>query len=56
MQPLAHPDPLYQEMDSTSSSPAVKTPFPLHWYIFFGILEPLSVLAGVVYAIFFQEK
>ncbi|UZJ56802.1 hypothetical protein CBS101457_006122 [Exobasidium rhododendri] len=55
MQPIAHPDPLYQEMASTSS-PHVKTSFPLHWYVFFGILEPISVLAGVIYAIYFQEN
>lgn len=56
MRPLEHPDPIYQDIGTVSDSPRVKTSFPLHWYIFFGILEPISVFAGVVYAVFFQEK
>lgn len=32
------------------------TPLPDHWYYFFGIIEPISVLAGAAYAIFFQEN
>jgi len=56
MRPLEHPDPIYQDVDAGQDSPRVKTSFPLHYYIFFGILEPLSVLGGVVYSIFFQEK
>ncbi|CAD6974612.1 unnamed protein product, partial [Tilletia controversa] len=31
-------------------------PFPLPWYIFFGIVEPVSVLAGATYALAFQQK
>lgn len=57
MQPIVHSDPLYQDMDASRSTlPHVGSPFPLHWYIFFGIFEPITVLAGVVYAIYFQEK
>jgi len=26
-------------------------PLPQHWYVFFGIIEPVSVLSGAVYAI-----
>jgi hypothetical protein len=33
-----------------------RTPLPFHWYVFFGIVEPISVLAGCVYAIVFQEN
>lgn len=57
MRPMEHPDPLYQDLDAElKSSPQEKTSFPLHWYIIFGILEPISVLGGVVYTIFLQEK
>ena len=52
---MTHPDPIYHDTDSKAAT-HVKTSFPLHWYIFFGILEPISVLAGVVYAVYFQEK
>ncbi|KAE8243674.1 hypothetical protein A4X13_0g6992 [Tilletia indica] len=31
-------------------------PFPLPWYIFFGIVEPISVVAGATYALAFQQK
>ncbi|KAK0529190.1 hypothetical protein OC834_003783 [Tilletia horrida] len=31
-------------------------PFPLPWYVFFGIVEPISVLAGATYALAFQKK
>ncbi|KAK0563056.1 hypothetical protein OC861_005014 [Tilletia horrida] len=31
-------------------------PFPLPWYIFFGIVEPISVFAGATYALAFQQK
>lgn len=33
-----------------------RTSLPLGWYIFFGIVEPISVLAGCVYATFFQSN
>ncbi|KAL9940791.1 hypothetical protein V8E36_000279 [Tilletia maclaganii] len=32
------------------------SPLPLPWYIFFGVIEPLSVLAGATYALAFQHK
>ncbi|PWN54237.1 hypothetical protein IE53DRAFT_337431 [Violaceomyces palustris] len=31
-------------------------PLPFHWYAFFGILEPISVLAGSYYATFLPTK
>lgn len=31
-------------------------PLPDNWYYFFGILEPLTVLSGAVYAIIFQNN
>ncbi|EPQ32253.1 uncharacterized protein PFL1_00450 [Pseudozyma flocculosa PF-1] len=31
-------------------------PLPFHWYFFFGILEPISVLAGAYYAIGLPER
>ncbi|SNX81520.1 uncharacterized protein MEPE_00225 [Melanopsichium pennsylvanicum] len=30
--------------------------FPDHWYFFFGVLEPISVLAGCFYAIILPER
>lgn len=33
-----------------------RTSLPLGWYIFFGIVEPISVLAGCVYATFLQNN
>jgi hypothetical protein len=33
-----------------------RTSLPLGWYVFFGIVEPISVLAGCVYATFYQSN
>lgn len=35
---------------------SAQDPLPDHWYFFFGILEPISVLAGTIYAVGFPEK
>lgn len=35
---------------------AMVDPLPNHWYFFFGLLEPISVLAGTIYAVCFPER
>ncbi|EST09835.1 hypothetical protein PSEUBRA_000224 [Kalmanozyma brasiliensis GHG001] len=40
----------------TPPKPIAAEALPYHWYLFFGILEPLSVLAGAVYAILLPER
>lgn len=34
----------------------VLDPMPLPWHVFFGIVEPISVAAGAIYAICFQAN
>ncbi|KDN45253.1 hypothetical protein K437DRAFT_247305 [Tilletiaria anomala UBC 951] len=43
-------------MSASPSKMTSVTPLPRHWYLFFGVIEPISVFAGCIYAIFFQEK
>lgn len=40
----------------SSIPPSSVDPLPNHWYIFFGVLEPLSVLAGAFYAIIVPHR
>lgn len=57
MRPIEHADALSQDKDIPNTSKmTARTPFPLHYYIFFGIVEPISVMGGVIYAVFLQEK
>ncbi|PWZ02806.1 hypothetical protein BCV70DRAFT_197068 [Testicularia cyperi] len=37
-------------------SSTTQDPLPNHWYLFFGVLEPISVLAGTVYATLLPER
>lgn len=57
MRPIERADPLSQDKDIPNTPKMTTgTSFPLHYYIFFGIVEPISVMGGVIYAVFLQEK
>lgn len=43
-------------LNAASNGSNGRTSLPLGWYVFFGIVEPISVLAGCVYATFFQSN
>ncbi|KAN0066060.1 hypothetical protein ACQY0O_000153 [Thecaphora frezii] len=39
-----------------AATTANNDPLPLHWYLFFGVLEPVSVLAGAYYALVLPQR
>lgn len=54
LDPQPQPQPQAQRGDGGPAAWASALPTP--WYVFFGIVEPISVAAGCIYAVFFQEK